>query len=99
MTLDLETRPVGTPLRLRPPERPTQGGSVPAPTTSPPDLVTPPPAPEPTVELSERVVDVTEPAAPVTLTTVSRPPVDASAEPPATSYWVRRRRAEAAAQG
>jgi hypothetical protein len=59
MTLDLETRPVGTPLRLA---RPTP--AVPAP-ASPPDV----PA------AAEQPVDLTDHAA---------------------SYWVRRRRAQAA---
>jgi hypothetical protein len=91
MTLDLETRPVGTPVRLRPPEQPPQTSSVPAPTATPTELAAPPPVPEPVVDLAEAAVTVTLP-------TVSRPAVNVSAEPPATSYWVRRRRAEAAAK-
>jgi hypothetical protein len=69
--MDLETRPVGTPVRLRVVPQPVEVPSTPT-----------------RVDAPEAVVDLTD------YTPPSHPSV---ADVPGTSYWVRRRRAEAQA--
>ena len=79
---DLVSRPVRTPVRLRPAARRVQTPAVPAPVKVVDAVLAPQP-----------VVDLTDAA-------LARPrPAVSSADVPATSYWVRRRReAEASDQ-
>ena len=69
--MDLETRPVSTPVRLQRAARPVEAPSTPT-----------------RADAAEAVVDLTD------YTPPSHPSV---ADVPGTSYWVRRRRAEAQA--